>query len=345
MADTKTTLTWLLRDEVSGTAHKIDGALKGAAATGKGAGGAFGALGGAIGSMINPTALAIAGIGALTAGVGLTVKKAMDHEVVLKRLDQVLKANVIGYNGNRDAIDKYISKQTDLGFTVDETTASLAQLTAATHDVGKAQEFLQAAEDLARLKGISLQDATDALTKVEAGRFRGLATLGIVLHKGATATDALRAVQKVAAGQAAAYGNTMTGQFAKMNAKFDDAMTKIGEGLMPILANLAGFFVDVLLPAIERVIGVIAKLIGWIIDAVNWFTKLFQADAKASAAVAGGGSHNRYTPQTATNTGAGVGAGAGHTHAIIVDGKVLANAVDQHLYYMLKGSTATRMRN
>ena len=296
MSDTKTTLTWLLRDQVSATAGKLDKALGKAETTAVGGKGAFGALGGALSSMINPTTLAIAGIGALTAGVGMALSKAAEHEVVLKRLDTTLASNAKGFDGNRDAIDKYIEKQTNAGFTVDETTASLAQLVTATGDVAKAQEFQQAAMDLARLKGISLADATDAMTKIEAGRFRGLANLGIVLEKGATVTDALTAVQRVAAGQSEAYGSTVQGAMSKINAKFDDAMTKIGEGLMPVLAALAGFFADVVIPVMERVIGVISRLIGWIADAVGWFRSLFES-ASSTSQVANQAAQSYWDPR------------------------------------------------
>jgi hypothetical protein len=265
VADTKTTLTWLLHDQVSGTAAKIEGNLQKVGKAGAKSG-PIGMLGGAIGGLISPLGLATAGVGILTAGLGMALGAAKDHEVVLARLDQTLQSNVKGYDGNRAAIDQYIEKQTNAGFTVDETTASLAQLVTATGSVQKAQEFQAAAMDLARLKGISLQDATDAMTKIEAGRFRGLANLGIVLQKGATVTDALTAVQKVAAGQSDAYGKTVQGAFSKMNAKFGDAMTKIGEGLMPVLAGLASFFADVLLPALGKVLDFIGPWVGRIVS-------------------------------------------------------------------------------
>lgn len=285
MADTKTTLTWLLRDEVSGTARKIDGALKGAAGSAKVGHSAFAGLGAAIGSMINPLTLTIAGLGALTVGVGMAIGKAKEHQVAVAKLDEVLKKGALGYQLSRAQLDAYIEKQTELGFTVDDTTNSMALLINATGDVTRAQTFEAAAQDLARLKGISLAEATDAMTKIEGGRFRMLASLGIVLQKGATATDALAAVQKAAAGQSEAYGKTFQGQMDKMNAKFDDAMTKVGAQLLPILTHLAGFFADVLIPAIGKVIEVIATLVSWIISAVNWFGSLFKATDRADVAV------------------------------------------------------------
>lgn len=269
MADTKTTLTWLLRDEVSPVARKVNGSLSEMEAKAKSGSGIMGKLSSATGGLVNPATLALGAIGVLTAGIGEAIHKSEEHEVILKRLDTTLAANVKGYDGNRSAIDAYIDKQTNLGFTVDETTASLAQLVTATGSVQRAQEFQSAAEDLARLKGISLADATDAMTKVEAGRFKGLANLGIVLQKGATATDALAAVQKVAGGQADAYGKTVSGSFAKVNAKIDDAMTKIGDALLPVVAALAGFFADTLIPAVEGVAKALGDTLGPAFDVVG----------------------------------------------------------------------------
>lgn len=177
-------------------------------------------------------------VGGVTDRIGEFVTKAREEEVVNARLDQALKANVAGWNGNRTAIDEYIKRQTDLGFTVAETTASLAQLVAATGNVSKAQTFQAAAMDLARLKGISLADATDALTKVEGGSYRILKSLGIQLAKHATQTEALAAVQKIAAGQAAVYAETSAGAQDKFNAKLDETEAKIGQHILPLLTSL-----------------------------------------------------------------------------------------------------------
>lgn len=186
--------------------------------------------------------LVAGGVHEAVASVGEWIKKAEEEQVVSARLDAALKSNVVGWNGNREAINKYIDGQTSLGFTNAETTASLAQLVAATGSVTKAQQFQAAAMDLARLKGISLAEASDGLTKVEAGSYRILKSLGIELAKGATQTQALAAVQKIAAGQAQAFADTTAGAMDVMNAKLDQAEVKIGKHLIPIVTKAAEAF-------------------------------------------------------------------------------------------------------
>lgn len=188
-----------------------------------------------IGAGIRAFNLLDSAIGAVGDALGETVKKAEEDQVASARLDASLKANVANWDGNRDAINGFIDSQTNLGFTNDETTASMAKLVAATGDVRKAQDILTTSEDLARLKGISLAEATDALTKVEGGSYRILKSLGIELPKNATQVQALAAVQKIAAGQAAAFASTTAGGFDVMNAKVEEAQARIGRGFLPIV--------------------------------------------------------------------------------------------------------------
>lgn len=177
-------------------------------------------------------------IGGVTDALGGAIRGAIDEEKINTRLNQALKANVAGWDGNRDAIDRYIDAQVRLGFQDDDVAASMAKLVAATGDVAKAQSILSTAEDLARFKGISLGDAVDALTKVEAGSYRILKSLGIELKANATQTEALAAVQAVAAGQADAFAKTAAGSMEVFSAKLDQLSDKIGGRLLPFLADL-----------------------------------------------------------------------------------------------------------
>jgi len=297
VTETKTTLVWLLQDKVSAAAAKMEHNLNRAGQSAKSNGGLIGKLSNATGGLINPFTMAAAAVGVLTVGLGVALDKAAKHEVVTARLTQTLKANIPAWHGSREALDAYIESQTNAGFTVEETTASLAQLITATKSVAKAQEAQSAAMNLARLKGISLQDATDAITKVEGGRYRILASLGIVMAKGATQTQVLAEIQRRAGGQADAYGKTTAGAFAKINAKIDAATEKIGAALLPVLAALAGFFADVLIPAIEKVVGVFVTLIGRIQDAINWlgnFNKTAAVNTAAAAAYQAGQAGGRF---------------------------------------------------
>jgi hypothetical protein len=169
--------------------------------------------------------------------LGDLVTSGLEGEKSQARLLASLKANIPGFKGNTDAIERQVTANQNLGFSDDETKDSLARLVAATHDVGKAMAIQAVAMDLARFKGISLSDATDALTKVEAGSYRILKSLGIELKNGATQTEALAAVEKIASGQAAAYAETTGGKLLVAQTKFGDAMQRLGEDILPIVAT------------------------------------------------------------------------------------------------------------
>ncbi len=162
-----------------------------------------------------------------------SAKAFNEEQASIQHLGTSLKANIPNWDGNTTAIEKVLKAQEKLGFTDDEQRDSLAKLVAATHDVTKAQEIQSVAMDLARFKGISLADATDALTKVEAGSYRILKSLGIELKNGATQADALAAVEGVAAGQAADFAQTNEGKLLVSQVKVNDAMEKFGSTVAP----------------------------------------------------------------------------------------------------------------
>lgn len=184
--------------------------------------------------------------------IGDFVDRGIEAEATTSRLTASLKANVPAWDGNIAAIEEYDNAGKKLGFTNDEMAESLSKLVAATHDVAAAQAILATAQDLARFKNISLSSATDALTKVEAGSYRILKSLGIQLKDNATQTDALAAVQAVAGGQAVAYANTTAGAQAKLNAAWDDAQETVGMKLLPAVTALANAMSDTVIPAFEH---------------------------------------------------------------------------------------------
>lgn len=169
--------------------------------------------------------------------IGDSVKAAMADEASQQRLRTALLANVPAWDGNTKSIEKTLKARENLGFADDETRDSLARIVAATHDVNAALRIQATAMDLARFKGISLADASDALIKVEGGQYRALKALGIVLKEGATQQDALNAVQKVAAGQAAAYADTTEGKLLVAQTKINEAMETFGYTILPAVGE------------------------------------------------------------------------------------------------------------
>jgi hypothetical protein len=189
--------------------------------------------------------------------LGDAVKAGMEEEASIQKLTTSLQANVPAWDGRTDAIERTMKAQLALGFSDDEQRDSLALLVVATHDVSKALDIQRTAMDLARLKGISLADASAALIKIEGGQFRALKALGIVLKEGATQTDALAAVQKAAEGQASKYAETTAGKLLVAQTKFGEKMDELGTAILPVASSA----IDVLTGSMD--------LLGGVVDIVN----------------------------------------------------------------------------
>lgn len=228
-------------DKVTPVIRKVGAEVKGFQKTIGGVGSSipiFDKLAAATGGLLTPTTLAIGGAVALGGVLIDSAKAASEEQINIAKLGASLRANIPNWDGNTKAIEATISARERLAFSDDDLRDSLALLVGATHDVGKALEIQRTAMDLARLKGISLKDASTALVRVEGGQYRALKSLGIVLKEGATATDALAAVQRVAAGQAEAYGNTIVGKTEAMEIKFHDLQETLGRFTLPLLDQL-----------------------------------------------------------------------------------------------------------
>lgn len=184
------------------------------------------------------------------------VDAAKKDEESQSRLKAALAANIPGWDGNTKSIEALILSRQKLGFTDEEQRRSMALLVGATHDVTKAQNINRVAMDLARLKGISLEEASSALVKVEAGQYRALKALGIILPKNATAQDALNAVEKVATGQAEDYAKTNEGQVLVSQIKVNEALEKLGYKIMPVLTGALVALGDAAGPAVDALTAV-----------------------------------------------------------------------------------------
>lgn len=188
-----------------------------------------------------------------------SVSAAIDEEAGIKKLDASLRANVATFSGSTTAIEANIASREALAFSDDDLRGSLALLVGATHDVEKAQTLQATAMDLARFKGIDLASASEALIKVEGGQYRSLKALGIVLKDGATATEALAAVQAVAGGQAQAFSETTAGAMESANIAIDDLQEEIGAKLAPAIKDAADVIRNDIVPAISTMVDVAGR--------------------------------------------------------------------------------------
>lgn len=269
MSDTTSTLTWALRDQVSGPAGKMTGALDDAGAAATKNAGLMGKLSAATGGLVNPMTLVLGGATALVGGLFAAGQAAVEEEKNVAKLQAALEASVPGFDGNTDAIEKLIAKRTDLAFSDDELRASLATLVTSTHDVAAAQDLQAQAMDLARLKGVDLQAATTAIAKASLGATGELRKLGIEVDEGASKTQVLAAIQKAAAGQAEAYASTTQGKWEALQNKFGDVVETVGGAVLPIFEGLTDFALGTLIPALSGIAEIVGPVIGGAFDAMG----------------------------------------------------------------------------
>jgi hypothetical protein len=357
VSDTKTTLTWLLRDQVSGPARNISGSLDKLGLKAKTNSGLMGKLGTATGGLINPTALLTTGIFALGGALLGAGKAAIDEEKNVAKLTASLRANIVGWNGNTDAIEQMITSREELAFSDDDLRNSLALLVGATHDVNEAFAIQYDAMNLARYSGRSLDDATKALIKTNEGSNRLLKELGITISEDATQAQILSEVERVTAGQAVAYAETHAGAWEKIGIKIGDATEGIG-GLLLATLDWAGKAWS----AIGDVNYALAKMIGLEDKAATGYNRISGIGSALKASSGGGpgdrrasggpvmagqtytvGEHGPETLVMGGGSGTVLPNGGGFTIQGVSAAQI-ADMVDRELYFKLSRSSPSATR-
>lgn len=135
---------------------------------------------------------AVAGL-AIVAGVAVAAVKAADQfDVAQTRLKQAVQDTGKSFATFEPQILRTEKAGTNFGFTMTETASSLAKLTIATKDPTKATADMGLAMDLSRMKGVSLETATQGLVKLYGGSTRALMQMGIQLDIGSMKLTALK---------------------------------------------------------------------------------------------------------------------------------------------------------
>jgi hypothetical protein len=125
-------------------------------------------------------------------------------------------------------------------FTDSEVRAGMQDLVTATGSVSEATALMAAAQDIARLSGVSLETASAAVAKAHEGNGAALAKLIPGLDKGANAQETLANATALAAGQADAYAASAPGQMAIVGDSFGELGEEVGSMFLPILKDLIG---------------------------------------------------------------------------------------------------------
>lgn len=197
-----------------------------------------------LGAGLGVFGLVQSGLQGIAGALGDAVKAAAEDEASNARLVQSLRDNVPAWNGNTDAVERFIAKGQELAYTDDQSRDSLTKLAAATHDERKAMDLSRTAMDLARLRGIDLATATDLIAKAYAGNVGAVRKVLPWIDKHATATEALAAIQKAAAGQAETYANTSAGALERASIQQQEALEALGRAMSPIVTVAASALAD-----------------------------------------------------------------------------------------------------
>lgn len=249
MAQETITLRLVAQDLMSGNVTKAIGGLDKLARKGGIVGSVIQGVGQSFGQMLNPVGMVTNAIGGVVDALGDAQTAYRADQMSQAKLRTALEANIDAWDGNTDAIEDVIAARMDLGYSDDEQRESLALLVAQVENVTDALAIQRTAMDLARLKEISLTDASTLLAKAYLGATTGLQKMGIKLAKGVDGMEAIAAVQRRAAGQAKAWAETSAGAAEVFAVKVGEMQEKVGAFVDTASRQFLGFLsgvVDVL---------------------------------------------------------------------------------------------------
>lgn len=201
------------------------------------------------------TGLSTALLGGAVAAGGLAVafgasamKGFAEGQVVIARVDAILKTMGKSAMENRDAILAAAEATVQKGFDDEMAAESITKLYQRTNDMSKAIELNNFAMDLARFKNISLEEASRSVNLALSGNVRVLKELGVVADEGVTPLQAIAEAQKMVAGQSEAYANTWPGMMAVITETWSNFKDTIGqvlvEALMPFALQFKAWITD-----------------------------------------------------------------------------------------------------
>lgn len=231
-----------------------------------------GKIGGLLGKGVSKAAdLAVDGINKLADVIEESIGLAGEEQIGIANLAASVKASGGDWDEASGAIEDYLSAELKrVAMDDGDGRESISNLTRMTGDYKEALGLMPLAMDLARAKGMELSAAAEIVGKVHEGNTGILKRYGIAVAEGASAEEALAAMQAQVAGQAEGYANTYKGAQDKMNIALGNLKETVGAALLPALTDLIGkfaVFVMDSLPAIERGIAVVLP---WLEKVVSW---------------------------------------------------------------------------
>lgn len=216
--------------------------------------------------------------GALAAIAGATLLKSItafeEGQVALAQMDAILKTIPDGISKYREQILRAADAAIRFGFDNELAALQITKLFKATGDINFSLEAFQAAMDLARFKGISLEDATQALILAFQGGGRLLKQFGIEIDEHASKQTILQAVLNTTKGQAEAFTETSRGMRAVLlqlgseileiiGEPFVKTFTIIGQAALNNFDSIIRFINEKLKPALQLLPPLLMAAIGF----------------------------------------------------------------------------------
>jgi hypothetical protein len=184
-----------------------------------------------------PATAAVAGLGAALFDA---TKGAMEDAAAQDQLANNLRRATGATEQQIAANEDWISTQgTLLGITDSELRPVLAKLARATGDVTKAQQYANAAMDIAASTGKPLATVTDAIAKAMGGNLTALAKLAPeyrqMIKDGADFETVMSLIADTTGGAATEAANTAQGQFKRLGIALDETKESVGAALLPAI--------------------------------------------------------------------------------------------------------------
>jgi phage-related protein len=148
-----------------------------------------------------------------------------------------------------------LSKQAALAD--DDLRPAMDKLVRGFGNAEKAQSALALATDVSAGTGKDLSTVTDAMMKAAMGNTGALKKMGVEVENADGSAKSLDQVMadmsKTFSGQAATAAQGTAGQMRNAQIQFGEFQEQVGTALLPVLATLAGFLIDTLIPALSGI--------------------------------------------------------------------------------------------
>jgi hypothetical protein len=184
-----------------------------------------------------PATAAVAGLGAaLFDATKGAIEDAAAQDQLANNLRRATGATEQQIAANEDWIS---STGSLLGVTDTELRPVLAKLAKATGSVTKAQQYANAAMDIAASTSKPLATVTDAITKAMGGNLGALAKLAPeyrqMIKDGADFETVMSLIADTTGGAATEAANTAQGQFKRLGVALDETKESVGAALLPAI--------------------------------------------------------------------------------------------------------------